>query len=72
MPTTINLDRELLAKATRLASSAGLAGSVNRTAVIHARLQALIERESAKRPACLGGSQPQLRAPPRRRSPVKA
>ena len=61
MRTTINLDDELLAKATRLA------GPLDRSALISAGLKAFIERESARRLAQLGGSQPGLAAAPRRR-----
>jgi hypothetical protein len=35
---------------------------------IHEGLKALIERESARRLARLGGSQPELKAAPRRRA----
>ncbi len=59
--TTINIDDELLAKATKLA------GPLDRTAVVSEALKALIERESAKRLARLGGTQPKLKAAPRRR-----
>ncbi len=62
MRTTINIDDELLAEAQRLT------GTKERTALIHAGLRALIERESARRLARLGGSEPQLRPVPRRRS----
>ena len=62
MRTTINLDDELLAKATRLA------GPLDRTALLSASLQAFIERESARRLARLGGSQPALTVAPRRRA----
>ena len=62
MRTTINLDDELLAKATRLA------GPLDRAALLSASLQAFIERESARRLARLGGSQPALAAAPRRRA----
>lgn len=61
MRTTITLDDELLAKATRLA------GPLDRSALISAGLKAFIERESARRLARLGGSQPGLAAAPRRR-----
>ena len=61
MRTTITLDDELLAKATRLA------GPLDRSALIGESLKAFIERESARRLAKLGGSQPELRAAPRRR-----
>ena len=62
MRTTINLDDELLAKATRLA------GPLDRTALLSASLQAFIERERARRLARLGGSQPALTVAPRRRA----
>ena len=62
MRTTINLDDTILNEALRLT---GLKG---RTAVIHAGLRALIERESAQRLARLGGSEPDLKSTPRRRS----
>jgi Arc/MetJ family transcription regulator len=59
--TTINIDDELLARATRLL------GPFDRATVIHEGLRALIERESARRLARLGGTQRSLKAPPRRR-----
>lgn len=62
MRTTINLDEHLLAEAQRLT------GTKERTALIHEGLRALIERESARRLAKLGGSEPQLRDTPRRRA----
>ena len=55
------LDRELLAHASRLT------GIKEKTAIVHAGLEALISRESAKRLAALGGSQPDLQPIPRRR-----
>jgi len=61
MRTTINLDDDLLGEARRLT------GTEERTALIHEALRALIERESARRLARLGGSEPQLKPPPRRR-----
>jgi Arc/MetJ family transcription regulator len=60
--TTINIDDELLAKATKLV------GPMDRTAILSEALKALIERESAKRLARLGGTQPALKAAPRRRT----
>jgi Arc/MetJ family transcription regulator len=62
MRTTINLDERLLSEAQRLT------GVKERTALIHEGLRALIERESARRLAKLGGSEPQLRSVPRRRT----
>ena len=61
MRTTVTIDDELLAKATKLA------GPMDRTAILSEGLKAFIERESAKRLARLGGSQPKLKAAPRRR-----
>jgi Arc/MetJ family transcription regulator len=61
MRTTINIDDELLAKATKLA------GPMDRTAMVSEGLKALIERESARRLARLGGTQPTLKAAPRTR-----
>ena len=61
MRTTINLDDELLEAAQRIT------GTKERTALVHEGLRALIERESARRLARLGGSEAQLRAVPRRR-----
>lgn len=61
MRTTVNLDADLLAEAARLT------GVTERTALLHAGLRALIERESARRLARLGGSQPDLEPVPRRR-----
>lgn len=62
MRTTINLDEELVAKARRLT------GTEERTALVHEGLRALIARESARRLARLGGTQPKMRPIPRRRS----
>jgi Arc/MetJ family transcription regulator len=64
MRTTIILDEPLLEKARRLT------GIEEKTALVHAGLRALIARESARRLASLGGSEPQLEAPPRRRPPA--
>lgn len=61
MRTTINIDDELLREAQRLS------GLKEKTAVVHAGLEALIARESARRLARLGGSEKQLRSVPRRR-----
>ena len=62
MRTTINLDDELFEEARRITGVQG------RTALIHEGLRALIERESARRLARLGGSEARLRPIPRRRS----
>jgi Arc/MetJ family transcription regulator len=62
MRTTVNIDDDLLSDAERLT------GVSERTALINAGLRALIERESARRLARLGGTEPQLKPVPRRRS----
>jgi len=62
MRTTLNLDAALLEKARRLS------GIAEKTALLHAGLQALIARESARRLATLGGSEPGLRRVRRRRA----
>ncbi len=61
MRTTIALDDEQLARAREFT------GMTEKSAIVREALKALIEREAARRLASLGGSQPQLRAPPRRR-----
>ena len=65
MRTTITIDDALLAKAVKLA------GPLDRSAIIHEGLRALIERESARRLASLGGTQRALKAAPRRRGTAK-
>jgi Arc/MetJ family transcription regulator len=60
--TTINLDDKLIEEAMRMT------GVKERTALIHEGLRALVARETARRLARLGGSEPQLRPIPRRRS----
>jgi len=62
MRTTINLDERLLEEAQRIT------GMQERTALVHEGLRALIARESARRLARLGGSDPGAKAPRRRRS----
>lgn len=61
MRTTVALDDTLLSKAQELS------GVTERSALLREALKALIERESARRLALLGGSEPELDAPPRRR-----
>jgi Arc/MetJ family transcription regulator len=63
MRTTLNVDDELLESARRLS------GIAEKTALVRAGLEALIEKESARRLASLGGSERRLRAAPRRRAP---
>lgn len=62
MRTTLNLDEDLLEAARRLT------GLTEKTALVRLALEALIERESARRLARLGGSEPALDDIPRRQS----
>lgn len=62
MRTTVALDDELVAEAERLTGTRG------RSALVREALNALIERESARRLARLGGSEPQAAAAPRDRT----
>ena len=64
MKTTLNIDDDLLKRAQELTDIR------EKTALVHAGLEALIARESARRLARLGGSEPRLRAAPRRRAPA--
>jgi Arc/MetJ family transcription regulator len=61
MRTTLAIDDELLAKAQ------AFTGLKEKSALVREALNALIERESARRLAQLGGSEPDLREAPRRR-----
>jgi Arc/MetJ family transcription regulator len=61
MRTTIALDDELLAKAK------AFTGLQEKSLLVREALKALIERESARRLAKLGGSEPKLVQIPRRR-----
>ena len=61
MRTTIALDDQLVARAQ------ALTGVSEKSALVREALKALIERESARRLASLGGSDPQAAAAPRRR-----
>ncbi len=62
MRTTLALDDDLLARAQ------SLTGLTEKSALVREALTALIERESARRLARLGGSQPDLEVPERRRT----
>jgi Arc/MetJ family transcription regulator len=62
MRTTVNLDDELLERATQLT------GRTERSVLLRMALEALVAQESARRLARLGGSDPDATAPPRRRS----
>ena len=61
MRTTLALDDELIAKAQ------AYTGLTEKSALVREALKALIERESARRLARLGGTEPSLTAPSRRR-----
>lgn len=60
MRITIDLDERLLDEAARLT------GMTDRTGLVREGLRALVERESARRLARSGGSEPELRTIPRR------
>lgn len=62
MRTTLALDDELVAKAQ------AYTGVREKSALVREALKALIEREAARRLARLGGTEPDFRAPPRRRA----
>ena len=59
---TLNIDDELLAEAKRST------GIEDNSALVREGLRVLIERESARRLVRLGGSEPNLRPVPRRRT----
>ena len=61
MRTTLELDDDMLRKAQ------DLTGLTEKSALVREALKAPIERESARELARLGGSEPNLKAPPRRR-----
>ena len=61
MKTTLNIDDDLLAEARKLTRID------EKTALVHAGLEALIARESARRLALLGGTERALRTIRRRR-----
>jgi len=62
MRTTLILDDDLVAKARVVT------GVQEKTALVHEGLRALIARESARKLAALGGSEPHARAIARRRT----
>jgi Arc/MetJ family transcription regulator len=61
MRTTLNIDDDVLEKASRLT------GVKEKTALVRLGLEALIARESSKRLAKLGGTEKDLRPISRRR-----
>jgi len=62
MRTTLNIDDDLLEKASKLT------GIKEKTALVKRGLEALIALESAKRLAKLGGTEKSLRLIPRRKN----
>ena len=62
MRTTLALDDDLLTQAQ------AITGLSEKTSLVREALRALIQRESAKRLALLGGSEPNLNPVPRRPS----
>jgi len=61
MRSTLNIDDEILAKASRIT------GIKEKTALVRLGLEALIAREASKRLAKLGGTEKELQSIPRRR-----
>jgi Arc/MetJ family transcription regulator len=61
MRTTINLDDDLMARASELT------GRTERSALVRLGMEALIAQESARRLARLGGTDPKAAAAPRHR-----
>ncbi|MFV1984752.1 MAG: type II toxin-antitoxin system VapB family antitoxin [Thiohalomonadales bacterium] len=64
MRTTLNIDDQLLHDAQQIS------GVKEKTALVREGLRALIERETARRLAKLGGSEPQLLPIPRRQPDI--
>ena len=60
MRTTLNIDDAIYEKASKLT------GIKEKTQLLHEGLRTLIERESSRRLARLGGSSPKLESVPRR------
>ena len=65
MRTTVNLDD------SQVELAQALTGVTERSVLMRAALDARIQRESARRLARLGGTEPGMRAPRRRRARVK-
>lgn len=65
MRTTLDLDEDLLERAR------SLSGIREKTALLHAGLEALVSRASAQRLAALGGTEKGLTPVPRRRSKAR-
>ena len=62
MRTTLAIDDDLLAKAQEYT------GLQEKSALVREALKALVEREAARRLARLGGTIPDAKVPPRRRT----
>ena len=62
MKTTLNIEDELLVRASKLT------GITEKTSLVRLGLEALIAKESSKRLAKLGGTEKKLDVIPRRRS----
>ena len=62
MRTTVRIDESLLSLAQ------DMTGITSRNAILKEALEALIQRESARRLARLGGSEPQMMDIPRRKN----
>ncbi|MCG8526913.1 MAG: type II toxin-antitoxin system VapB family antitoxin [Opitutales bacterium] len=60
MRTTLNIDDQMLEKAAKLT------GIKEKTQLLHEGLKALIQKESARRLALLGGTSPKIEDIPRR------
>ena len=65
MRTTLNIDEDILKKASELT------GVKEKTSLVRLGLEALISQESSRRLAELGGTEKDLRSIPRRRSMSK-
>jgi Arc/MetJ family transcription regulator len=62
MKTTLNIDDHILKEATRMT------GISEKTKLVRLGLESLIAQQSARRLAALGGTEPQAKVAPRRRS----
>ncbi len=65
MRTTVTIDDKLIERA------AELTGIKERATLIRMALESLVAREAGRRLALLGGTMPDLEAPPRRRFPAE-
>jgi Arc/MetJ family transcription regulator len=65
MRTTITIDDELMEKARRYT------GILESSALVREALKQIVQREAARRLIALGGTEPDIVAPPRRRFPAE-